>query len=161
MQLIDAKTLALETMRLHNLSGKTGWSFHFDESTHRFGSCNITKKVITLSSRLTSNNGIEEVKDTILHEVAHALDYIETKHWGHGPTWKRICVRIGAKPKACFSFNDVNPATGRFRIVNKETGRVYADNLNVMPKFTKGIWNAGWPGCPDSVGKLRIEVIKN
>ena len=38
-----------------------------------------------------------EVKDTILHEIAHALAVARA---GHGPAWKTVARRIGATPKA-------------------------------------------------------------
>jgi hypothetical protein len=37
-----------------------------------------------------------------LHEIAHALAFLETGHKGHGPPWKAVCVRIGAEPIRCY-----------------------------------------------------------
>ena len=40
----------------------------------------------------------DDVRDTLLHEVAHAIAGHKA---GHGPVWKAVCVEIGAKPKRC------------------------------------------------------------
>lgn len=37
----------------------------------------------------------EQLEDTILHEVAHA---IAGSRAGHGPAWKSVCREIGANP---------------------------------------------------------------
>jgi predicted SprT family Zn-dependent metalloprotease len=40
----------------------------------------------------------DEILDVILHEIAHALDFVRYGNWGHGKTWKQVCKEIGAKP---------------------------------------------------------------
>ena len=70
MNLKDAEELALSLMRKHGLSH---WEFGFDRAKRRFGACNFSKKRISLSKYLTEVNEIEQVRDTILHEIAHAL----------------------------------------------------------------------------------------
>lgn len=47
---------------------------------------------------MTQLNGEQEVRDTILHEIAHAL----APRAGHGPKWRAICRQIGAEPKRCY-----------------------------------------------------------
>jgi hypothetical protein len=37
----------------------------------------------------------EEIRDTLLHEIAHAIAGHKA---GHGAEWKAVCRRIGAKP---------------------------------------------------------------
>ncbi len=87
-------------MRQHGL---VGWHFKFDHAHRRFGSCRPRSKIITLSKPLTLLNPEEKVRDTLLHEIAHAL----TPGDNHGPRWKAMCVRIGAKPERCYSESDV------------------------------------------------------
>lgn len=43
-----------------------------------------------------TDKGIDEYKDTILHEIAHALNYYSEK--SHGPKWKKICKILGCVP---------------------------------------------------------------
>ena len=70
MNLFEASILARSLMSEHGLAD---WGFAFDHARRRFGACNYTRRRITLSRPLTLLNGIDEVRDTILHEIAHAL----------------------------------------------------------------------------------------
>ena len=100
MNLYEARHLARNLMTQHGLSG---WSFAFDHARRRFGTCRATRKLITLSRPLTLLNNLEQVRDTILHEIAHAL----TPGDGHGARWKAKCVEIGAVPKRCYTDEQV------------------------------------------------------
>jgi predicted SprT family Zn-dependent metalloprotease len=102
MNLYAAKHLAESLMQQHGLAG-AGWCFRFDHARKRFGSCRCREKVITLSRTLTFLNTEAEVRDTILHEIAHAL----TPGDGHGRRWKRMCIQVGAKPVRCYQDDQV------------------------------------------------------
>src|SRR5262249_31162680 len=52
----------------------------------------------------------ETIRDTLLHEIAHAL---AGRDAGHGPLWKAMCRRAGAKPER-LSFEADMPA-GRWQ----------------------------------------------
>ncbi len=96
MNLYEASHLARELIARHGLSG---WRFSFDHARRRFGRCDYTNRRITLSRPLTLLNTLDEVRDTILHEIAHALCPKD----GHGARWRATCRRIGAKPARCYS----------------------------------------------------------
>jgi predicted SprT family Zn-dependent metalloprotease len=100
VQPIDAKLLAFELLARHGL---IGWRFQFDHARRRFGSCRPGSKLITLSKPLTLLNSEQEVRDTLLHEIAHAL----TPGDGHGAKWKARCIEIGAVPRRCYSESEV------------------------------------------------------
>ncbi|MBC8108400.1 MAG: SprT-like domain-containing protein [Anaerolineae bacterium] len=100
VNLFEAKHLANDLLKQHGLSD---WTFRFDHARRRFGSCQWKRKVITLSRPLTLLNGLDQVRDTILHEIAHAL----TPGDNHGAKWKQACRRIGAKPARCFTTDEV------------------------------------------------------
>ncbi|MCY2955019.1 MAG: SprT-like domain-containing protein [Planctomycetota bacterium] len=96
MTLLEARQLARTLMKEHALAD---WRFMFDRAKRRFGCCHYRQKLITLSQPLTLLNGENEVRDTLLHEIAHAL----TPRDGHGRRWQAQCVQIGAKPATRYS----------------------------------------------------------
>ena len=100
MNLYAARDLARALMNQHGLSY---WVFVFDRARRRFGSCQPRRQCITLSRTLTFLNGEDEVRDTILHEIAHALAPGD----GHGTKWKAQCLRIGARPIRCYDDDSV------------------------------------------------------
>ena len=71
MDLQHARQLAIDLIEAHGLAPR--WKFAFDRAIRRFGNCDYTRRRITLSAPLTLLNDEEKVKDTILHEIAHAL----------------------------------------------------------------------------------------
>jgi predicted SprT family Zn-dependent metalloprotease len=94
MDLDNAAMHVRNMMKLYNLEG---WSFAFDNAKRRCGQCSHKRKQITLSRHYAALNGPAEVHDTILHEIAHAL----TPGAGHGPKWRAMARKIGAKPQRC------------------------------------------------------------
>lgn len=105
MTLKEAQELAIGLMRLHRVP--SDWSFTFDRSKVRFGKCNYRKKQISLSKYLVDLNDEEEVRDTILHEIAHAL---APRGAGHGPVWKSLALSIGCNGQRCFGQEIARPA---------------------------------------------------
>jgi predicted SprT family Zn-dependent metalloprotease len=92
---IDAEKLAKQLIQQYC----PGYVFQWDRSKRRFGACYRGKSTISLSLDLTIRNSEEQVRDTILHEIAHAL----TPGHHHDYTWKMACIRIGAKPERCYN----------------------------------------------------------
>ncbi len=68
------------------------WSFGFDHAKTRAGLCNYTRKRITVSRYLAARFDDDEIHQTLLHEVAHAL---AGPHAGHGPEWRRVARELG------------------------------------------------------------------
>src|SRR4051812_49651304 len=95
MNLYEAQHLARDLMDRHGLAD---WRFQFDHARRRFGSCRIRTRTITLSRPLTLLNPEDQVRDTILHEIAHAL----TPGDGHGTKWRAAGARGGARPPRGF-----------------------------------------------------------
>ena len=91
MELIKAEQLAVRLMTKHNLFNQN-WKFAFDNARQRLGFCSYKKKTISLSKNFISLLGEDEITDTILHEIAHAL---VGRKCGHGYTWQRKAIEIG------------------------------------------------------------------
>lgn len=98
LTLADIGELAQWALDEYGLTA-TGWTFRWDRAVRRAGSCRYRDKTITLSKpifRIESNR--DEVLNTILHEVAHALVGHAA---GHGPTWRAMAGQVGARPNRC------------------------------------------------------------
>jgi predicted SprT family Zn-dependent metalloprotease len=80
---------ALQLMTEHGLKN---WRFKFDHSTRRAGCCNYRDKIISISFDLARTGSDADIRDTILHEIAHAL--VGKKH-NHDAVWKAKARAIG------------------------------------------------------------------
>ena len=96
------------------------WKFEWEPSRKFLGRCYFAKRLITLSKYYCLFLPEEENKDTILHEIAHALTWEQylidqnTVHhnlWsnmrkaylGHNLVWELFCKQVGAKPQKCYN----------------------------------------------------------
>lgn len=109
MNLNDARQLAKSLMAAHGL---TDWSFRFDTAVKRLGLCVHTKKLITISKSLTRLNPDSQVRNTLLHEIAHAL--VGPKH-GHNATWRFKAMSIGCNGQRCT--NSIVKVEPRYKVV--------------------------------------------
>jgi hypothetical protein len=50
---------------------------------------------------MLSGNGAERI-DTLLHEMAHVADYLETGERGHGRSWRTWAQRVGCQPTTLY-----------------------------------------------------------
>ena len=108
MHLTKAKKLAEDLMKKHGLEG---WTFRFDRAKRRFGYCNYKQKTITLSKEITRLNDEERVKNTLLHEIAHAL---LGPGYGHKWEWQNKALEIGCDAERCFNPNVVKIPKGKY-----------------------------------------------
>jgi len=122
MELNAARKLAIDTMNQHGLLGQ--YTFKFIDSVNVCGKCitygfsessrRPSKRKggyvgeIVLSKKFVLNNTDLEVTDTILHEIAHAMCNLEhglIERNGqvihHGFEWRKMAIRVGAKPNRC------------------------------------------------------------
>jgi predicted SprT family Zn-dependent metalloprotease len=109
--------LALELFACHGLHG---WSFAYSRGKRTMGWCLYEAKAIKLSIHFVERNSAEEIRDTLLHEIAHAL--VGPGH-GHDIFWKRKCLEIGARPQR-LSY-EVNMPAGRWQARCGQCGQVH------------------------------------
>ena len=121
MDLYKAQQLAVNLMDKHNLFEK-GWRFSFDTARRRFGCCNYTYKKISLSRALVSVNDEARVKNTILHEIAHAL--VGRGH-GHNNVWKKMAIAIGCDGKRCFTTENTTLPESKYIAVCNSCGYIH------------------------------------
>jgi len=97
MDLPAARHLAETLLAEHGLSAADPpWTFRFNRRKRALGICHYDAQRIELSSHFVAANDLDEVRDTVLHEIAHALAGPAA---GHGAAWKAACVKVGARPQ--------------------------------------------------------------
>lgn len=69
-----------------------GWTFAFDRAVRRAGACHYRDRRITLSRHLAARAEEDEVRQVLLHEIAHAL---AGHRAAHGPRWRARAAAIG------------------------------------------------------------------
>ena len=89
----EVRKLALDLLALHNLHD---WSFAFNGRKQAMGLCVYHRRTIELSVYFVKRNTYEEILDTILHEIAHAL--VGPGH-AHDDVWERKMQRNRCQAK--------------------------------------------------------------
>jgi predicted SprT family Zn-dependent metalloprotease len=87
--------IANREMKKHGLHG---WTFRLANAKRQLGVCKYRTKRIEIAEYYALNSPSETVLDTLLHEIAHAIAGPAARH---GPAWKAVAMRIGARPRAC------------------------------------------------------------
>jgi hypothetical protein len=98
---IVIRKMAHELMGHYNLS-QTGWEFYFNDNRSRLGVCKDYNKSIELSVWHVNNSPFESVKNTLLHEIAHAI--VGCGHQ-HNHVWRRKAIEIGCDGERCGTMN--------------------------------------------------------
>ena len=81
--------LATGLMARHGLKK---WEFRFDHGTRRAGCCNYRDRLISISFNHAQSGSDDDIRDTILHEIAHAL--VGRRHH-HDAVWQAKAHEIG------------------------------------------------------------------
>lgn len=90
-----------------------GWVFQVRNTTSLVGQCDYNKKVIHFSGHYLLKTPVEEIEDTLLHEIAHALCGFDA---GHGPIWKAKAIEVGARPQRCADERSISTAKPNYVI---------------------------------------------
>lgn len=87
-----------EQYRLH------GWRISLNSAKTSLGTCYYGEKKICVSKHFLRGPTCNEkkIKDTVLHEIAHALAGPDA---GHGKKWKEVAKSIGCSAKTCASMD--------------------------------------------------------
>lgn len=97
MERQKAFVMLREELNKHNL---TNWKAALVPNDKIAGMCIYKEKKIVLSSFHVDCMPELEVRDTILHEIAHIL----TPGCGHNEIWQAKATELGAKPRACSDY---------------------------------------------------------
>lgn len=113
--LVQTQLLAHNLLREHGLYDQ-GWRFVWDNARKRGGQCRYTAREISMSKYLVPMWTDEQVRDTLIHEIAHAL---VGPGFGHGPVWSRQMRALGAVPERTHANETVK---GRYKAVCDHCG---------------------------------------
>lgn len=110
---------------------------------------------LKLSETWLTRVGEDEVRDTILHEIAHFKAGLKA---GHGRPWKEACRAIGAVPERLARLEGdlikkVQAETAKYHLTCKDCGNVHYRNR--LPRGRKSF--AGYR-CGKCSGPLKEEV---
>lgn len=97
----ESSKLCRDTLDKHNLKD---WkvALNMDSNSHYVGLCDDKTRTIILNALAIDIQPDEEVYDTIMHEVAHALTPDDKKH---GLTWATKAEELGARTTPCGHFS--------------------------------------------------------
>lgn len=108
--------------------GLADWSFGWDRAARRLGCCKFQRRLITLSQYFVAHflkENPQQIRRTLLHEIAHALAYVYHKETGHGKFWKHYCTLLGiAGETARCRCADFAPSH-RYVLCHKITGEIF------------------------------------
>ena len=121
MNITTAINLAKEMLSQHPELVENKWSVTVNRRKRAFGLCSYTKKEISLSTYLVPVMTDKAIKDTIIHEIAHAL----TKGHNHDRVWQRKCLELGGNGQRCGNYN---------KYIEGKEGR--KDILSQVSKYT-------------------------
>jgi len=108
------------------------WRFEWHNRRNAAGTCWQTRQLIQLSSLISSLNlhDFNFINNTILHEIAHGLNWIRNHGRGHDYRWKQICYEIGCSGQRCYDSNAVVTPIGRYKYVCPKCGHIsYSQKL--------------------------------
>lgn len=88
-KVVEIEKLAIELMNKH---GVGHFKFKYGRSRAYAGNCSSSSQTIKLNIRFVVENDLERIKNTILHEIAHAI--VGTEH-GHRKVWQDKAKELG------------------------------------------------------------------
>lgn len=133
-----------------------GWRFQWMNRHRTLGLCKYREKLLLLSTIYVDHHDNDHVRQTCLHEVAHAL----TPMARHGLEWQRKALELGVRnPAPC---TDANMPKGRWQAACPTCSKVYS--MHRPPKNRPGSFkycSPCWRNTPgDQAAKLAASELK-
>lgn len=126
--LYEVRQMANSLLNRYHLEG---WRIEWDRATRRAGQCRYQSKTISLSAPLMSIWETAHCRDTILHEIAHAL--VGPGH-GHDAEWRSMCVTVGADPTRTWGHNGEAHVQHKWEGTCRNGHVVYRDRMSAKAK---------------------------
>ncbi|MBF84461.1 MAG: hypothetical protein CL489_08310 [Acidobacteria bacterium] len=130
----------------------------FKSNGYAYGICDDNIGLIVIDYRHVETGTEEMIKDTVLHEIAHAIDKQYNGYSsGHGRNWKRIACIVGATPKA--KSKDTKEgllkriSNAKYAIIDK---RNPTKPISYCQRRLKNLHNRYYPNDPSGKGNLYL-----
>uniref|UniRef100_A0AAU6R709 SprT-like protease n=1 Tax=Micrococcus phage Olihed TaxID=3092209 RepID=A0AAU6R709_9CAUD len=107
-------TLARQLLAQYGLD-RQGWTFAWDNGKRRAGACHYRTRTISASKYILPTASDEEVRETLLHEIAHAL----TPGHSHDAVWAAKLREMGGTGARTHSMETVE---GRYDLTCSNCG---------------------------------------
>ncbi len=130
--LIQTQLEANALLREHGLAAQ-GWTFVWDYARKRGGQCNYSRKTISMSKYLVPLWDADQVRETLIHEVAHALC---GPGYGHGRVWQLQARAIGFQRGTRTHSNETVP--GRYLAICDHCGVEVMRKHRMSPAMRQG-----------------------
>jgi len=159
MKRAEVAKLARELLNQHGFGHVP---FEFDRGTKRIGACHFKRdseckryvSSISFSHHWAGLLDEKDIRDTILHELAHAIAGFEA---GHGPRWKAAARRIGANPTRTHDGipNHLQAKVHNYVAIceNNSEHKVYFDKMGKN-------WRLGRYRCGKCKGQLHVHALR-
>ena len=98
MQQVEDHAAQLLERHLNTGAPTTRWRFHFETATGRAGICRHDNRTIALSVSYVLRAPWADIRDTLLHEIVHAI--VGPGH-AHDAVWQAAARRIGCTARRC------------------------------------------------------------
>lgn len=114
-----------------------GWSIGYHNSRKRVGTTNYLWQSISYSRELIPAMPMEAIKDTVLHEIAHAL----TEGTGHTLSWRETFIALGGSGERYAKGVDPEKASYKWK------GTCPAGHTVWRNRLSKGLKEASCGNC--------------
>jgi len=118
MDMNEAQALTIRLMNDHGI-WQQGWRFGWMNGKRIMGMVRervrdfVRTKTLLLSRHMVRLNDESVVRNTILHEIAHAIAGLDN---GHNYVWKAVCIAVGANPERCANPAKVNQVKHKYQV---------------------------------------------
>lgn len=131
----EALRIMNEKLVVYGLREK-GWNAELSNTKRALGECRYCTKTVRVSRHHIECSSADSVIDTILHEIAHAIDFENRGRSGHDAEWRRVAVMVGATPRAnkahaynikkpVYKYDVVCPKCGKLGSRNRKSRGIY------------------------------------
>ena len=109
-------------------NGLGNWTVKVSRGRKTIGLCSYSDKTIYISKYHIDNDSYDDVRDTIIHEIAHALNPRD----GHGDKWRETAISLGGTGDQYHSHGANYPSKWSTRCINGHEPKIFRWNKDTI-----------------------------